>query len=84
MSKKKAGEKRRGPKGGIKHQPGRGHDPKSGPARRERFARKAAKKRAEKEGEARKQWEEWNQLTDEQKKLLPELEPKVPRPDDED
>lgn len=33
-------EKKRGPKGGIKHQPGKGHDRKSAPARKKRFAKK--------------------------------------------
>src|SRR5947208_6684118 len=37
--------KKRGPKGGIKHQPGRGHDIKSGPAQKKRFQQKTAKKR---------------------------------------
>jgi hypothetical protein len=85
MSEEKWREKKRGPKGGIKHQPGRGHDTKSGAQRKKRFARKAAKKRKAKEEEARKAWEEWDRLPDEAKKLLgPAGQPKVPRPKDED
>ena len=75
MAKKKA----RGPLGGIKHQPGRGHDRKSGLQRQRRFARKAIRLRQQEEEEIRKQWEVWDKLTEEQKKLLPKLRPKAPR-----
>jgi hypothetical protein len=84
MGTDKGRDKKRGPKGGIRHQPGRGHDPKSGSQRKKRFARKAARKRQAKEEEARKAWEEWDRLPDEAKKLLgPAGQPKVPRPKDE-
>jgi hypothetical protein len=83
MTKKKSGGKKRGPKGGIKHQPGQGHDPKSGAARKRRFARKVAKKRKETEEAARKQWEIWDALTEDQRKLLPNQKPSLPRPHDE-
>jgi hypothetical protein len=85
MSMDKGKEKKRGPKGGIKHQPGRGHDRKSGPQRKKRFARKAAKKRQAEEEDARKAWEEWDRLPEEVKRLLgPTGQPKVPRPKDEE
>jgi hypothetical protein len=73
------GEKKKGSRGGVKHQPGRGHDTKSGPQRKKRFARKAAKKET-----ARKAWEKWDRLPDEVKKALGSAgQPKVPRPKDE-
>jgi len=81
MSKEEEPEKRRGPKGGMKHQPGRGHDRKSTPAKKKRFARKAATKRQEKDEEARKAWAEWDALSDDVKRLLgPAGMPKMPRP----
>ena len=80
MSKQK-GEKKKGPSGGVRHQPGRGHDTKSGIEKTKRFARQAAKKRAATQEIARKQWEQWDKLTEEQKKFLPKLRPKLPRPE---
>jgi len=74
----------RGPRGGKKHQPGRGHDRKSVPARKKRFAEKAARNRKVREEDAKKQWREWDELPDEVKKLLgPTGEPRVRRPSDE-
>jgi hypothetical protein len=84
MSTDKGCERKKGPRGGVKHQPGGGHDTKSEPQRKRRFARKAAKKRKEKEEAARRAWEEWDRLSDEAKKLLgPAGQPKMPRPKDE-
>jgi hypothetical protein len=78
------GETKRGPKDRIKHQPGRGHAPNSGPQKKKRFAKKAAKKRQSRQEAARKQWQEWDRLPDEVKRLLgPAAEPKVPRPKDD-
>lgn len=75
--------KKRGPKGGIKHQPGKGHDRKSTPAKKRRFARKAEAKRRKQDAEARKAWAEWDSLPDDVKRLLgPAGEPKLPRPSD--
>lgn len=77
-------EKARGPKGGVKHQPGSGHDRKSGPEKKKRFARKATRKRDEAEKEAEAEWAEWDELTDDAKGLLgPTAQPKMPRPNDE-
>ena len=78
MGKKKA----RGPRGGIKHQPGRGHDRKSAKDRKKRFAKEAAQRRRDAEGELKAQWDLWDQLTDEQKALRPDLKPGQPRPTD--
>jgi len=78
------GGTKRGPKGGRKHQPGRGHDRKNIPAKKRRFARKATRKRKEEEEEARKAWAEWDKLSDDVKRLLgPEGQPKMPRPADD-
>jgi hypothetical protein len=78
-----AGEKKRGPKGGVRHTPGRGHTCKSGPQKKKRFQKKAARKRRTKQGNLRKQWQEWDALPPEVQKLRPELKPEQPRPTDE-
>ena len=76
--------KKRGPKGGIKHQPGRGHDRKSASAKKKRFAKQAAKKRQQLELEAKKAWAEWDALPEDVKRLLgPAGQPSMPRPIDE-
>jgi hypothetical protein len=75
--RKKGEGKKRGPRSGVKHQPGRGHQRKSKPQKAKRYKRKAAKRRREEEEAARRQWE---QLTDEQKKFRFDLEPSMPRP----
>ena len=78
-------KKKRGPKGGIKHRPGRGHRRTSQPQQKKRFRRKARKERVAKEALARKLWQEWDKLTQEQRDLLgPKGEPTVPRPKNED
>lgn len=84
MSKKKGGDKKRGPKGGIKHQPGRGHDSKSGPIKKRRLIKRAKKIRQWKREEALRQWALWDGLSDEQKKFRWDLKPEMPRPDHED
>jgi hypothetical protein len=85
MAEEKEGEKKKGPKGAVKHQPGRGHDPKSALQKKKRFAKKAAAKRKAQQEVARNQWEEWDRIPDEAKKLLgPAAEPQVPRPRDVD
>lgn len=79
-----AEEKKRGPKGGIKHQPGRGHDRKSTGVKKKRFVKKAAKKRRNEADEARAAWAEWDKLSEDAKKLLgPTQQPKMSRPDDD-
>jgi hypothetical protein len=84
VAKEKEGDKGKGPKGGVSHQPGREHDTKSAPSRKKRFRKTAAKKRKEKEEAARRLWKEWDELDDETKKLLgPKGEPKLPRPKNE-
>jgi hypothetical protein len=81
MSKGRKPGKKRGPKGGIKHQPGRSHDWKSLRAKKKRFKRKAVRKREEEEEAARKAWAEWDALSDDAKRLLgPTRRPKMPRP----
>jgi hypothetical protein len=84
MAAEQEGQEKRGPKGGVRHQPGRGHDRKSAREKKRRFARKMARRRRRREKDARKQWEQWDQLPEEVKKLLgPAGQPKVPRPSDE-
>lgn len=84
MSKKKAAKKKRGPKGGIKHQPGRGHDVKSGPVKKERYRKKAKKQWREQQELARRQWAVWDNLDEYVKRIRTDLEPNLPRPKDED
>jgi hypothetical protein len=79
MGKKKA----RGPRGGSRHQPGCGHDRKSAPRKKERFARTQKQKRQRADEDLRARWQEWDKLTDEQKALLPDLKPTEPRPPDD-
>ena len=72
-------KKKTGPRGGVKHQPGRGHQRKSGPVRKRSFQQKTLKKLQEAKEKNRKQWEVWDTLTDEQRKLLPDRCPERPR-----
>ena len=73
--------KKKGPKGGVKHTPGRGHGTKSGPSKKKRFRKKAARMQKAKEELARKLWKEWDEMSPELRKLLgPKGEPKLPRP----
>jgi hypothetical protein len=68
----------------MKHQPGRGHDRKSSPSKKKRFAKRAAQKRQDLEEEAKRMWAEWDALPDEVKRLLgPACAPRVPRPSGE-
>jgi hypothetical protein len=76
--------KKRGPRGGIKHTPGRGHDSKCSGAKKQRYRRKAAQRRKEKEQAAQKLWNEWDEMPPEQRKLLgPKGLPHLPRPKNE-
>ena len=80
MAERKRPGKKRGPKGGVKYRPGRSHDRKSAPHKKSAYRRKEARKKAAREAEARRQWEVWDGLTDEQKKLERGLRPTHPRP----
>jgi hypothetical protein len=80
----KEAEKKKGPKGGAKHTPGRGHDTSSNPSKKKRFRMKAAKRQREKQELARKLWQEWDEMSTDLRKLLgPNGEPKLPRPKNE-
>jgi hypothetical protein len=83
VADEKKGEKKRGPKGGVKHTPGRGHTRRSGPEKKKRFQKRAAKKRRAKQDDLRKQWDDWDALPPDVQKLRPDKRPKVPRPKDE-
>ena len=72
-------EKKCGPKGGVKHQPGRGHQHKSEAARKRRFQQKALKMLQESKEKNKKQWEVWDTLADEKRILRPDLRPEKPR-----
>jgi hypothetical protein len=73
--------KPKGHRGGIKNQPGKGNARKSGPPRKRKFPKKAARKRKQTEQEARKEWEELDTISPEAQKLLgPKAKPKFPRP----
>ena len=73
--------KKRGPKGAVKHKPGRDHDRKSARNKKKRFARKQAKKRLQQLTDAKGAWAEYDALDDEVKRLLgPNAMPKRPRP----
>jgi hypothetical protein len=80
----KEAEKKKGPKGGVKHTPGRGHDTSSSPSKKQRFRKRAEKVRKQREELARKFWKEWDEMSLELRKLLgPKGEPKLPRPKNE-
>jgi hypothetical protein len=84
VADEKEPQKKKGPKGGVKHTPGRGHDTSSGPSKKKRFRKKAEKMRKEKEELARKLWNEWDEMPPELRKLLgPQGEPTLPRPKNE-
>lgn len=79
-----AARKKRGARGGVKHQPGKGHDRKSAERKKKRFIAKAAQKRRQVDEEAKKEWARYDELTDEQKRLLgPACIPQIPRPTDD-
>ena len=85
MADEKEPDKKTGPKGGVKHRPGRGHARKSGPPKKKRFQKNAERLRMEKEELARTLWKEWDEMSPELRKLLgPKGEPNVPRPKNED
>ena len=73
-ARKKVGEKvkKRAKK---KHRPGRGHRKKSDPPKKRKFRREAAKKRKKKQADHDSAKKEWDGLSEEVKKLRPELNP---------
>jgi hypothetical protein len=81
MSSKDSDDVPRGPKGGRKHTPGRGHDRKSRVRKDLKRRRKAERRRAALGTKAREQWMIWDSLTTEQRKMRPDLRPTLPRPD---
>jgi hypothetical protein len=71
---------KKGPKGGRKHTPGRDHNSKSGAAKKRRFARKKILQLQFDQKKCREQWEIWDSLSEDARKLRPELTPDCPRP----
>jgi hypothetical protein len=61
--------------GGSGHTPGRGHQRKSDRPKRKRFQRKAARKKQQAQKGYDDAVKRWEALTEEQRKLLPELHP---------
>jgi hypothetical protein len=76
-------EIKRGPKGGRKHKPGRGHRRRSEGSQRKAFQKKARRKRELEKEEKRMRQEQWDRLSPEVQKFLPNLKPKGPSPNDE-
>jgi len=84
VADEKRDEKKRGARGDVKHTPGRDHARKSGAQKKKkRFEKNAAVKRRARREDLRKQWEAWDALPPEVRRLRPELKPKQPRPTDE-
>ena len=83
MANGNGAKKKKGPKGGVKHTPGRGHARKSGPQKKKQFAKKAAEIRKQTRESVRKQWAEWDAMPPDVQKFFPEKKPKVLRPTDE-
>ncbi|MBE7456581.1 MAG: RHS repeat-associated core domain-containing protein [Planctomycetia bacterium] len=61
--------------GQPKHTPGKGHDGKSKDKKQERYKRKKEKEKQEAEEKRKKAEEEWEKMSDEARKLRPELNP---------
>lgn len=59
----------------MAHTPGRGHRRKSNPAKKRRYKRKAAKKKSEAAKRYEKAKRLWDGMSDDAKKLRPELNP---------
>jgi len=84
MAAKRGQPKKRGPKQGVKHQPGRGHDRKSAVAKKKRFAKKAVEKRKRAEEDAKKAWAEYDARPEEIQRLLGSAGyPRAARPKDD-
>jgi hypothetical protein len=57
------------------HTPGRGHNRKSLPAKKRRFQKRAKKKRVDKEAKRKAAEEVWNGMSEEARKMRPDLNP---------
>lgn len=68
-------DKQRGPRGGVKHTPGRDHDSKSAMAKKKRYAAKQKKKLEAKALAMNDKRRVWDGLSIEKQRLLPELDP---------
>ncbi len=71
-------EKKRGPKGGIKHRPGRGHTRKSEESQKEKIGKRLKKRHKERADEAKARWAEYDKLPPYLQRILGE--PPMPRP----
>ena len=59
----------------MSHAPGRGHRRKSDPIKKKRVRSRAARKRAKAQEVYEEAKKRWTAMTDEQRQLLPELDP---------
>jgi hypothetical protein len=74
-------DRKRGPKGAIKHTPGRGHAAKSQPAKKRRIGKRLKRRHQEREQQIIEEWERYESYSEELKKLLgPKARPKSRRP----
>jgi hypothetical protein len=64
------GEKRRGPKGGMKHTPGRGHARKSQPHKKKEIGKRLRENHRKRRKMAEKRRKAWESLSPELRKLL--------------
>ena len=62
------------------HTPGRGHRGKSDPPKKRQFQRDAAKKKAEADREYDEAVRAWSEMSEQARKLRPELDPELIRP----
>ncbi len=77
--KEEGGKKKRGARGGVKHEkPGRGHARKSQPPKKREIGRYLKEKHRKRKEEERKRQEAWERLTPEQQRLLKPEDLKIP------
>lgn len=59
----------------MTHKPGRGHRRKSDPEAKKRFGKQAARKKTKAQQEYEKAKERWQAMSDDARKMRPELDP---------
>jgi predicted nucleic acid-binding Zn-ribbon protein len=62
------------------HTPGRGHKDKSDPAKKRRYRKDAARKKAEADKEYDEAVRAWDEMSDQARNMRPELDPELIRP----
>jgi RHS repeat-associated protein len=66
--------KKRGPSGGVKHTPGRGHTRKSGPRKRKRFQRRQQQQQQQQQQQLQTYQERWDNLSEDARKIYNDFE----------